>query len=71
MCSVWIVDRRDVGALLLSTPNVVKPTSVGTAAICASCWEDDLPIDALERACASVLSAVVPNGKFEPLETRQ
>lgn len=71
ICNVWIVERRDVGALLLSTPANIRPTSTGTAAVCKACWSSDLPVDALERACASVLSAVVPNGKFEPLETRR
>jgi hypothetical protein len=70
-CNVWIVDRRDVGALLLTTPAVAKPVSAGTAAVCKACWDADLPREALEKACATVLETVVPNGRFEPMETRR
>jgi hypothetical protein len=51
VCSSWIANRQDVGALLMSTPVIVKPTSVGTAAICRECWEAELPTEALVRAC--------------------
>jgi hypothetical protein len=71
VCNSWLVNRRDVGALLLTTPAVIKANSVGTAAICASCWDDDLPVQALERACETVLHAVIPGGRFEPLDTRR
>jgi hypothetical protein len=66
VCSSWLWSEQSVGALLISTPATIRPTSAGTAAICRACWDADLPIDALERACASVLRSVVPNGRFEP-----
>jgi len=71
VCNVWIVGEQDVGALLMSMPDIAKPVSVGSAAICRSCWSSDLPLDALERACATVLSTVVPNGSFEPMDMRR
>jgi hypothetical protein len=66
ICNVWLVNPQHVGALLLSTPATSKPTSAGTAAVCRTCWDADLPVDVLERACASVLQSAVPNGRFEP-----
>jgi hypothetical protein len=71
VCSAWIVNRQHVGALLLTTPDIAKPTSAGTAAICRECWDADLPMQALERAAEHVLQKVIPNGRFEPMETRQ
>jgi hypothetical protein len=71
VCNCLIANRTEVGALLMSTPDVARPTSVGSAAICAACWTADLPIDAVERACATVLREVCPNGVFEPLGTRR
>lgn len=65
VCSAWIVNKQHVGALLLTTPDIAKPTSAGIAAICRACWDADLPTEALERACASVLQAVILNGRFE------
>ncbi|MGZ5234157.1 MAG: hypothetical protein ACXWC3_29445 [Burkholderiales bacterium] len=65
VCNSWIVDRRDVAGLLLTVPCVAKPVSVGTAAICRACWDADLPVDALERACARVLRSVIPDGRFQ------
>jgi hypothetical protein len=64
ICSSWIVDRRNVGLLLLSTPAVVKPTSASACAICRECA--DLPLEALERAATTALQAAVPGGRFEP-----
>jgi hypothetical protein len=66
VCNLWIVNRHEVGALLMSTPDTIRPTSVGTAAVCSNCWNADLPAEALERAAESVLRAVIPNGRFEP-----
>jgi hypothetical protein len=71
VCNSWLVNRQHVGALLLTTPAVIKANSVGTAAICASCWDDDLPVQALERACETVLHSVIPGGRFAPLDTRR
>jgi hypothetical protein len=71
ICNSWLVNRQHVGALLLTTPAVIKANSVGTAAICVACWNDDLPIEALERACLTVLHEVIPNGRFAPMETRR
>jgi hypothetical protein len=71
VCNVWVVDRRDVGALLLTTPDIAKPVSVGTAAVCKPCWDADLGLDALERACETALHSVIPGGHFEPLDTRR
>jgi hypothetical protein len=71
LCSAWIVSRDDVGALLMSVPDIPRPVSAGTAAICLACWRDEPPVDALERACASALRSVVPGGRFEPLIARE
>jgi hypothetical protein len=71
VCSAWIVDGQDVGALLLTTPDIIKPTSAGTAAVCKACWAADLPMQALERAAEHVLQKVIPNGRFESMETRR
>jgi hypothetical protein len=68
VCSSWLVDRRHVGALLLTTAATTNPTSASTAAVCRECWEADLPIEALERACATVLHEVIPGGRFAPPE---
>jgi hypothetical protein len=70
VCNTWVVNRRHVGALLLTTPAVIKANSVGTAAVCRACWDDDLPVQALERACETVLHEVIPNGRFEPMDAR-
>jgi hypothetical protein len=71
ICNSWIVNQHDVGALLLTVPDITKPVSAGTAAVCKACWDAALPTDALERACATVLETVIPNGKFEPLDPRR
>jgi hypothetical protein len=70
ICQCRVVSRDHVGALLLSTPDIAKPTSASTCAVCEACWTADLPVDALERAAESVLRSVVPNGKLEPLARR-
>lgn len=71
VCNVWIVKRQDVGALLISTPAVSRPVSAGSAAVCKLCWDADLGLDVLERACETALKEVIPNGKFEPLDVRR
>jgi hypothetical protein len=68
ICNSWVVSRRDVGAVLLTVPDITKPVSAGTAAVCKACWDADLPLDALERACETVLHEVIPNGRFEPMD---
>lgn len=70
VCNSWLVDRRDVGAVLMGTPAVIRANAVGTAAICASCWDADLPPEAIERAATTALQMAVPGGHFEPLERR-
>lgn len=70
VCSRWLVDRRDVGALLLSVPAVARPTSAGTAGVCADWWRVGLPVEALERACETTLQVVVPGGRLEPMTRR-
>jgi hypothetical protein len=64
ICNSWVVNRRDVGAVLLTVPDITKPVSAGTAAVCKACWDADLPLDALERACETVLHEVIPGGRF-------
>jgi hypothetical protein len=66
VCSVWVVDERDVGALLLGV--ATRANSVGTTSICRECWNADLSADVLERACAVALRQAIPNGKFAPMD---
>jgi hypothetical protein len=70
ICNSWVVNAQHVGALLLTTPDIAKLVSVGTAAVCRECWASDLPVQALERACETVLHEVIPGGRFEPLDPR-
>jgi len=70
-CSSWLVNRRDVGAVLMGTPAVIKANAVGTCGICRECWEADLPLDALERAATAALQLAVPNGRLEPMDARR
>jgi hypothetical protein len=70
VCSSWLWSAESVGALLISTPAVSKPTSAGTAAVCRGCW-DDLPLKALERAVEQTLQSVIPGGRLEPMDTRR
>jgi hypothetical protein len=51
ICNSWLLNRMHVGALLLTSPTVMKAHAVGTAGICASCWNEDLPVQASERTC--------------------
>jgi hypothetical protein len=67
VCNSWLVNRQDVGALLLSVFDIAKPTDVGIAAVCKACWDAD-DIEALERAVEQTLRSVIPNGKLEPLD---
>ena len=58
ICSSWLVNRHDVGALLLTVPEVAKPVSAGTAGICRTCWSADLGVDVTPRL--KVLKTVEP-----------
>jgi hypothetical protein len=65
VCSSWMVERRDVGLVLLTTPATAKPTLASCCGICFECA--DLPLEALERAATVALNAVMP-GHFEPMQ---
>ncbi|MET4198751.1 hypothetical protein [Bradyrhizobium sp. LA6.12] len=71
VCSEWLPNRQQVGALLLAVPATLRPTSASVCPICRACWEADLPVEALERAAGAVLRKVIPRGEFEPLEPRR
>jgi hypothetical protein len=71
VCNCWLVNREHVGALLLTTPTVIRANSVGTASVCKACWSSGLPMDAYEKACENVLKAVIPGGRLEPMDTRR
>lgn len=64
ICSSWIANRQSVGALLLSMPVVVRPTSASVCSVCRECWDADLGLEALERAATTSLRAAVPGGRF-------
>jgi hypothetical protein len=66
VCSVWLVSRRDVGALLLSHPEVM-PRAATVAGVCLECWRADLPREALEWAALSSLKALRPAYTFHPV----
>ena len=62
VCSNWIPDKSEAGALLLSTPVTVNPTLVSVCGICRAC--SDLPLEALEKASERELQAAIPGGRF-------
>ena len=64
VCSNWIATGRDVGGLLLSTPDIAKPVSASVCAVCVRCWDADLGRDALSRAAATALKAAIPQGRW-------
>ena len=64
VCNSWLVNRKHIGALLMGTPAVAKANSVGTCAICAACWDADLPAEAIERAATAALQLAAPGGRF-------
>jgi hypothetical protein len=69
VCSGLMWERQRVGWLLLSVPVVPKPPSASVCGICCECV--DLPLPALERACAIALETAVPGVAFEPLDPRR
>jgi hypothetical protein len=69
VCSGLMWERQRVGWLLLSVPVVPpKPPAASVCGICIECV--DVPMQALEKACAVALQTAVPGGRFEPLDTR-
>jgi hypothetical protein len=63
--------KKHVGALLLTTPAIIKPTTASVFGVCRECWLiRDLSLEEIERKATEALQAVVPNGRFELLETR-
>jgi hypothetical protein len=68
VCSGLLWERQRVGWLLLSVPAVPKPPAASVCGICIECV--DVPMQALEKACAVALQTAVPGGRFEPLDTR-
>jgi hypothetical protein len=64
ICCSGIANGRDVGAVLLSTPDIAKPTSASVCAVCIGCWDADVGHDALSRAAATALNAAIKNGRW-------
>jgi hypothetical protein len=64
VCSSWIPDRHDVGAVLLSTADVAIPKAASICGICCECWRADLPREALEKASLLELRVALPGGHF-------
>jgi hypothetical protein len=69
VCSGLMWERQRVGWLLLSVPAAVpRPPAASVCGVCCECA--DLPLPTLERACAVALQTAVPEGRFEPMDTR-
>ena len=67
-CGVRMPGKKHVGALLLTTPAIIKPTTASVVGVCRECWLiRDLSLEAIERKATEVLQPVVPDGRFEPL----
>lgn len=64
ICSSWLADRRDVGAVLLSAP-AVMPRAASVCGCCMACWQADLPREALEKAALAALRTALPGARFE------
>jgi hypothetical protein len=64
ICSNWIPDRREVGALLLSTPVTVQQKTASVCGICVACWAMDFPLEILEKASERELQEAIPGGRF-------
>ena len=65
-CRANFADGAVVAAFLFAVPATASQT-VSVSGFCDKCWRD-LALTDLERISARVLSAVLPNGAFEPLE---
>jgi hypothetical protein len=70
ICSSWLVDREQVGLLLLATPATAKPTSASCCGVCRGCADAGLPLEALSRAAERVLREALP-GRLEPMDARR
>ena len=70
-CGALMPVRKYVGALLLTTPAINKPATASVFGVCRECWiMQDLSLEAIERRATEALQAVIPSGRFEPLNTR-
>ena len=70
-CGGWMSGKKYVGAFLLTTPAIIKPATASVIGVCRECWlVRDLSLEAIERKATEVLQAVVPNGRFEPQDSR-
>ncbi len=66
-CGVLMPVKKYVGALLLTTPAITKPTTGSVVGVCRECWlVRDLSLETIEHRATEVLQPVVPNGRFEP-----
>jgi hypothetical protein len=68
-CRANFADGAVVAAFLFAMPATASQT-VSVSAFCDECWRD-LALTDIERISARVLSAVLPGGRFEPLEARR
>ncbi len=68
-CKANYADGAEPGAFLFATPPSA-PTSASVTAFCTAC-ANDLTIAEIERIASRVLQAIIPNGKFEPLDARR
>ena len=64
VCSEWLWSADSVGLVLLSTPDIARPTSASVSGICTACAT--LPQEALEAAALISLRAAVPGAHFAP-----
>jgi len=71
VCAAWLVDKRSVGAVLLATQADIRPTSASACCICRECWDAELPMEALERACERALQEAFPDGRLAPMGARR
>ena len=69
VCNMWIVDRRDVGLLLLTHPAGGRPTSASVSGVCTGCAA--LPLPALQQAALTSLKEAVPGAYFAPARARR
>ena len=67
-CEASFAEAARPGAYLFATPSGAADIA-SVSVLCADCWRD-LPPDAIEREATRVLRQLIPNGRFDPLETR-